>query len=125
MSASITRSGSDFGSFGAIPVRYPKSPGQEKAYQNLANRLTAIKFGPFTALGQNIGPFQLFPDNVASQFSYSLIDGVVAAVQSEPAQQAVKDAVKPYVLAALAVGALGLAAGVTGIVLATRARRAA
>lgn len=113
-----------FGRFGAIPVRYPKSPGQEKAYQNLAARLTSIKYGPFQVLGQNIGPFQLFPDSVASEFSSGLVEGVVAAVQSEPAQAAVKAAVAPYVIGAMVIGGLGLAAGVTGIVLALRARRA-
>lgn len=123
MSVAVSTSRSNgLGGFGYIPVRYPKSPGQEKAYQNLAGRLTSIKFGPFTALGQNIGPFQLFPDSVASEFSSGLVEGVVAAVQSEPAQKAVQDAVKPYVLAALAVGGLGLVAGITGLVVALKKR---
>lgn len=104
-------------SFGLVyKPRYPGRPGMEKAYVGLRNRLTSIQVGPFGVDPLKVGPFQVFPEQLATEFASGLIDGVVGAMQSEDAQAAVKKAVKPWVLAAVVLGTVGAIAGVGGAV---------
>ena len=113
-------------SFGVITtrpgMRYAGKPGMQRAYEGIKGRLTRIQVGPFGVDPLRVGPFQVFPEGVADEFASGLVDGVVGAMQSEDAQKAIKDAVKPWVIAAIVVGSLGAVAGVGAAVL-TMTRR--
>jgi hypothetical protein len=103
-------------------MRYAGKPGMQRAYEGLKGKLTRIQVGPFGVDPLKVGPFQVFPEGVADEFASGLVDGVVGALQSEDAQKAVKDAVKPWVIAAIVLGSIGTVAGVGAAVL-TMTRR--